>query len=358
MTSERQIAANRRNAARSTGPRTEAGKAMSARNAVRHGVHARAPVIAGVERSDDWEAHRAGIVASLAPIGLLETRRAERAAELLWRLGRVARYECAVIAVGLDKVGDGPAAAERLTAALGHTDDGGAGTVTEQLTEGAAVLVETEATAERLRRLAGLRGDAELSADDALRIFEAVEGELPPGVNCAFAGDGEFLAVLGVPADTLFEKVAWTAALVRNGVRYLARQGKTTVGRLCARALRTALNDAEEQRAHLAALAERERERRARQTLAAHRERTRRLLPDATTEARLERYEGHLNRQLLLTLHELERLRACRIGLPAPLPVAVDHGVDVSGGMVLGPLEAGENGFVLQNRPVAGGGGC
>jgi hypothetical protein len=38
MASERQIAANRRNAAKSTGPRSSAGKKRTAQNAVRHGL--------------------------------------------------------------------------------------------------------------------------------------------------------------------------------------------------------------------------------------------------------------------------------------------------------------------------------
>ena len=38
MASERQIAANRENAKRSTGPRTEAGKLRSSRNAFKHGL--------------------------------------------------------------------------------------------------------------------------------------------------------------------------------------------------------------------------------------------------------------------------------------------------------------------------------
>lgn len=38
MTSTRQIDANRNNAKRSTGPKTEAGKARASRNALRHGL--------------------------------------------------------------------------------------------------------------------------------------------------------------------------------------------------------------------------------------------------------------------------------------------------------------------------------
>jgi len=53
MTSARQIAANRRNALKSTGPRTRVGKSRAARNAFRHGlslpVHADASSAAEVE---------------------------------------------------------------------------------------------------------------------------------------------------------------------------------------------------------------------------------------------------------------------------------------------------------------------
>jgi hypothetical protein len=98
MTTERRTEANRRSADLSTGPRTGIDKALVARNARKHGAFSTLPVIPGVERIEDWQAHHDGILASLAPAGPLETRLAEHIALLLWRLDRVTRYEVGVIA--------------------------------------------------------------------------------------------------------------------------------------------------------------------------------------------------------------------------------------------------------------------
>ena len=48
MVSQRKLLANRRNARKSTGPRTANGKAASAANAVSHGIFARPPVLPGL----------------------------------------------------------------------------------------------------------------------------------------------------------------------------------------------------------------------------------------------------------------------------------------------------------------------
>jgi hypothetical protein len=62
MTSFKQIAANRCNASKSTGPRTEEGKRRSRRNAVRHGLAAET-VIGALEDAEDYQAFEAAITA-------------------------------------------------------------------------------------------------------------------------------------------------------------------------------------------------------------------------------------------------------------------------------------------------------
>ena len=49
MVSEKKLAANRLNAQKSTGPKTDEGKAKSARNATTHGLFCRDVVIKGEE---------------------------------------------------------------------------------------------------------------------------------------------------------------------------------------------------------------------------------------------------------------------------------------------------------------------
>src|SRR5262245_16802427 len=102
----RQAEANRCNALASTGPKTAEGKATSSRNALRHGLASVLAVVEGLERAEDWEAHRDGIVAGLAPVGALEVTFAERVALCAWRLRRVARYETAMIAVGQENLAE------------------------------------------------------------------------------------------------------------------------------------------------------------------------------------------------------------------------------------------------------------
>ena len=87
MISEKQLAANRANAQKSTGPQSEEAKKAVSQNALRHGLTGQVTIMP----NEDREAHDkfcAAIVADLAPAGALETQLAQSVAEDNWRLNR------------------------------------------------------------------------------------------------------------------------------------------------------------------------------------------------------------------------------------------------------------------------------
>ncbi len=97
MASDRRVEANRRNAARSTGPRSAKGKARSAQNAVTHGILGR-PGATGPEAMEAYRALLQSWVDELRPVGVVESVLVERACRNAWRLSRCARYEDAAFA--------------------------------------------------------------------------------------------------------------------------------------------------------------------------------------------------------------------------------------------------------------------
>src|SRR5215471_6521924 len=92
MTSYRQIEANRRNALKSTGPKTDAGKEVSRRNAVRHGLTAET-VIGALEDAEDYRAFEAAITADYDAQSVVERELVLRLASILWRLRRATTME-------------------------------------------------------------------------------------------------------------------------------------------------------------------------------------------------------------------------------------------------------------------------
>ncbi len=92
MTSYRQIEANRRNALKSTGPKTETGKQRSRCNAVRHGLTA-GTVIGALEDAEDYKQFEATIIADYDAQSAVERELVLRLASLLWRLRRATIME-------------------------------------------------------------------------------------------------------------------------------------------------------------------------------------------------------------------------------------------------------------------------
>ncbi|HXW72113.1 MAG TPA: hypothetical protein VEK34_11825, partial [Methylocella sp.] len=87
MTSFKQIEANRRNALNSTGPKTEAGKQQSRRNAVRHGLTAET-VVDVLEDPEDYKAFEMAVASDFDVQTAVERELVLRLASLLWRLRR------------------------------------------------------------------------------------------------------------------------------------------------------------------------------------------------------------------------------------------------------------------------------
>lgn len=97
MTSERKAEANRRNARKSTGPKTPEGKDAVRLNALKHGLLSREALLPG----EDEEALRELVKrlrAELQPVGELENLLVDRIVAAYWRLRRLGRVEAGLFA--------------------------------------------------------------------------------------------------------------------------------------------------------------------------------------------------------------------------------------------------------------------
>jgi hypothetical protein len=115
MISPFRLQANRRNALRSTGPKTEEGKQRSRENAFRHGLTAET-IVASLEDVEDYKAFEAAIVSDYCAETAVARELVLRLASLLWRLRRATTIETQLL---------------EMQAEVSRTDD--LGTETEQL---------------------------------------------------------------------------------------------------------------------------------------------------------------------------------------------------------------------------------
>ena len=95
MTSEKKAQANRRNALKSTGPRTPEGKSAVRLNALRHGLLSEEILLPG----EDEEALRKldeHLRTELQPVGELENLLIDRVVSAYWRLRRLGRVEAGI----------------------------------------------------------------------------------------------------------------------------------------------------------------------------------------------------------------------------------------------------------------------
>jgi len=92
MTSHKQIVANQRNALKSTGPRTECGKAVVRQNARTHGILCQ-EISIDENESVSFDDFNSRIFTQLNPLGDFEEFIVDRIVTSAWRLRRVIRIE-------------------------------------------------------------------------------------------------------------------------------------------------------------------------------------------------------------------------------------------------------------------------
>ena len=297
--SDKQVAANRANARKSTGPTSRAGKFAVARNGIGHGIYAMDPVIAGVESPRDWKRYREAMLSSLQPANGLETVLAERIALNGWRQMRTSRYETEQIRLTQE------ATTEVVGVRVGFEHDSAATAVEEIIS-----LVEAnQQTWQTVRLFTAADDDTILSQEDAENLL----WNFCEQIGFTSEGFEHYWQELPEPLEV------WTAGVIRQLVRTLAEQrGKDfdeLVQAVHEKTTAKLVQSGREGNKLKHAIDDYRREN---------------LLPDHDTLEKVMRYESHLSRLFQRDLHELQRLQAMRQGVSVAAPIAID--IDVTSG--------------------------
>lgn len=334
MTSLARATASRLNGALSTGPKTAAGKAVVARNAVKHGIFAAVPVVSG-ECAQTWETHRVGVLDSLQPSGALEVNLSERVALTLWRLQRLSRYEAAAIGTAVDDAGLPPPEADPFIGALNLTAVNREEHLKWMRNEYRSASESFTAFTEAVELVRGVTsGSSEALSGELVElilgwasgiVYERPLRKFDPEPPC----NPTFLTAFGLPPGSV-RRAPWTADLFLRALTHHA----DAIGQpleAFRRELEEGLHDRAGAYAREANRLNRELTGcRRRQETWHDRAAADALLPSLDVLERISKYEKHLHNTLTSTLHELERLQARRGGAFVPPPMVADVQVTVT----------------------------
>lgn len=95
--SQARLKANRENALKSTGPKTEEGKGICARNAVKHGLRAN-KLLVPEESQREFNAMALGLRGQIQPVGEIEEFLVDRLIAAAWRMRRAHEIEAVLLA--------------------------------------------------------------------------------------------------------------------------------------------------------------------------------------------------------------------------------------------------------------------
>ena len=292
--SQKQLAANRRNAKRSTGPTSDKGKSVSRLNAVKHRLLARQVIARGYfqeESPDEFKRLSHEYHESLAPLGPLEEMLVGQIIMVVWRLRRVRMAEAGEIATNVDQAWWNP---RRPPWEIGNGYKGNA--LRHGLTdyrdsvEGIQFVIEC---LEQLRCEIETTGQV---TEEKLRELGHYEGG-PNEIVCKL---GALLASFKsnpkkLPPDQLRPQH------LEETLAYLDDQISEFKDLISEREEQI---DAEDTMRHAVA-----------------------MLPSGDVLEKIVRYESALQRQLYRSMNQLERLQRRRLGENVPPPVVMDVSV-------------------------------
>ena len=104
MSTEKKTESNRKNAQKSTGPKSDAGKAIVSQNARTHGLLCRSLIVEG-ESQEEFSELLCLLADDFQPVGLVEHALVERVAIALWRQRRLVRAESAEVSINQQRFG-------------------------------------------------------------------------------------------------------------------------------------------------------------------------------------------------------------------------------------------------------------
>ncbi len=292
----KQLAANRRNALNSTGPKTANGKAVSRMNAMQHGILARQVVVRGHkirESSREFKTLCREYHEHLAPVGPMEKMLVNQIVTILWRLRRARTAETGEIALSVD---DGCWSRENhdswsstfLAAALAVPHSTGLASKLKCSSDGICYLMHC---------LNEVRKCVERDGELTEAVLTDFKNQLCGDRNGMVAKLDELRAWLATNPEAL-EPKALRARHKEKVQNYLRQEIES---------LDLRRNECEKREAA---------EERASQLAA--------VLPSEAVLDKILRYETALGRQLFRAMNQLERLQRRRQGENVPPPVAME----------------------------------
>ncbi|HEU6449663.1 MAG TPA: hypothetical protein VFV23_14620 [Verrucomicrobiae bacterium] len=289
-----QLAANRRNAKKSTGPKTANGKAVSKMNAFKHGALAKTLVVRShklKESANELRKLCQEFYAELAPVGPLEESLVDQIIQAHWRLRRVRKAEAGEIALSVDTNWWQRQNRDSLRRILDFPETIFSEPLFEQLQRtrmGCSYLVHCFSD---LRKSVEEQGELSETALNRFKLW--LRNRFDPSIRRL----EEFRLCLQNNPEKL-EPEALLARHKEEVLKFIDTQIHQIGYRM------DTCEDREQD------------EEEARQSAD--------LLPPGEKLDRILRYETSLERQFFRAMNQLERLQRRRMGEPVPVPVAMD----------------------------------